>query len=425
MYSNLLVAFAGLAAAAVPQPPLVPRLFSPTDVRVLPHPVDPASLSTIFARAGNPDDHTIPNAKFQGLNGYQWDEDVEGDKYPHTTRVINAWNTALEMATAARDSLKDLTPDALVAKAQQLQDADNAKRKKPRKLTDNQKKLGVRQWIASQFPAYTQMFGAALDQYLEDPATIPADYGAPKLIHDRFDKLLKNIENLDAVGRPITQDPKQPEEIWKRNKLPIYFTKHETPHDLDGNELCGGTQAFVIRTKDFKELQAAGAGKPDDNAWVINFCKDFFELPVTSELLQDLKDGKKKKEDVCDISKHDGTARVLLHEITHIGFTLNLDPETDMVGFDKAASNSVRSLGSKGNQTPRFSDKKIGSAEVSDGYAWFGVYSYLNALDACQGIHWAKTKAYEAEGGCIDTWPSGADKFVRNKWVGYDKEPSS
>lgn len=190
------------------------------------------------------------------MAGYQWDQDVTGNEYPSMSRVVDAWNTALKMATVARDSIKDITPDKLVAKGQELQNADNAKRKNPRKLTDQQKKLGVRKWIAQQFPAYTQMFGAALDQTLLPDDQIKQDYGAPQLIHDRLDKLLMNLEDIDAVGRPLTIDGNQEDKYWKRNKLPLYFTKHENPHHVDGTEMCAeGTQAFVIQVAQFKELK--------------------------------------------------------------------------------------------------------------------------------------------------------------------------
>jgi hypothetical protein len=85
------------------------------------------------------------------MNGFLWDEQLAGNEYPQRTRVINAWNTAIEMATAARDSLKDFNPQALEAKGEEVQAIENSAKK--RKLTINQKKLAVRKWIAKQHPA--------------------------------------------------------------------------------------------------------------------------------------------------------------------------------------------------------------------------------------------------------------------------------
>ena len=85
------------------------------------------------------------------MNGFLWDEELAGDERPQRTRVINAWKTAMEMATAARDSLKDLNAQALAAKGEEVQRLEDGAKK--RKLGVNQKKLAVRKWIAKQHPA--------------------------------------------------------------------------------------------------------------------------------------------------------------------------------------------------------------------------------------------------------------------------------
>lgn len=91
--------------------------------------------------------------------------------------------------------------------------------------------------------SYTQMFGAALDA--------DQDWNAPQKIHDALSKLLDNIENLDAVGRPRRNSHGTLEDAIKRDRLKIILTKHSAPLDLEEADLCaakkgyGPTQAFV------------------------------------------------------------------------------------------------------------------------------------------------------------------------------------
>lgn len=58
------------------------------------------------------------------------------------------------MARVARDSLTELTPDFLEAKGEKLQHIeDTSNKKNKRTFTLDEKKLGVRRWVAAQYPA--------------------------------------------------------------------------------------------------------------------------------------------------------------------------------------------------------------------------------------------------------------------------------
>ncbi|KAK8001201.1 hypothetical protein PG991_013423 [Apiospora marii] len=394
-----------LVAAAGPQPPLLPRLvpYVLPPLNILP---EPAGFSqNISIRADDGDDHGLPNVIFQPLPGYQWDQDVTGDEYPHKTRVIDAWHTAMELAKAAKESIKELTPSHLEEQAKEVREKKKGKTR-PNKTYVQAR---VRAWIAQQYPAYSQMFGAAIDQEVEPDDVVKQTWGAPQLVHNRLDKFLKNIGDPDAIGSPLRLDPDEDPLHWNRKKHPLYFTRHEKPEQTDGEKPCEkGTEAFTIRASELRDFET---GK-----WKIT------QFEQNLMLLQQLKEGKKTKEEICTL-KHSTTARVLLHEMLHLGFTLNLLPpglHGDVVGYREAAENSLVGTGQVVNFSHLGADKG-GSSELPDSYAWFGVYAFLNGLDACKGIHWNKNKNAEADSGCTDVWPQDETKPVHSDFTKYKK----
>ncbi|KAK7911603.1 hypothetical protein PG985_014084 [Apiospora marii] len=157
----------------------------------------------------------------------------------------------MELAKAAKESIKDVTPARLEEQAKEVRD-----KKKGKKPTKPQVQAKVRTWIAQQFPAYTQLFGAAMEQGLVPDNELSQSWGAPQLIHDRLEKLLKNIGDPDAIGSPIWSDLSEDKLHWHRNKHPLYITRHENPERVNGDTPCeGGTQAFTDRASEMRDFE--------------------------------------------------------------------------------------------------------------------------------------------------------------------------
>lgn len=228
-----------------------------------------------------------------------------------------------------------------------------------RKPTQNQIKKRVRQWIALSEPAYTQYFGAHIDSV--------------GTLRDNYQKILTGISKQDAAGR---------------NNHPIYLTAMAEARTTDNEDQCVGkqagekAQAFVIQAKhmqwlaDLKKQTSAPPGQmPPDDAWVMNFCEAFFTTADMTAKLDGLQEDHNKAKDICNLKNLDSTARVILHEWTHLDFTLNTNADgppnlrRDWVGCNQAASYAVTGPKS-GNQPSQF---KSFTSKNADSYAWYSV----------------------------------------------------
>lgn len=154
-------------------------------------------------------------------------------------------------------------------------------------------RLTLRELIADLDPAYTQLFGA-------DPEKV-------KALAENFEKIKSGIANQNSD---------------KRNNNLIYLTTMTETYEVGweriaANNVCKGTQAFVIRIDQmqfYEEMQntparypSAGKGFiPPGNAYMINFCPMFFDAPDLTAKLYDLDQGG-KKEDICNLKNLDTT----------------------------------------------------------------------------------------------------------------------
>ncbi|KAI9670052.1 MAG: hypothetical protein M1817_004532 [Caeruleum heppii] len=284
----------------------------------------------------------------------------------------------MALIRSATESLDSLSQDM-----QALDDATPGVRKAS--------KLAKRKAIALKHLAYTQMFGADVDKL--------------SLVTTRWHRLLDNVENLNAQ--------------YREGQL-LYLTASARLHDLSaGNNrpnLCdGGTEAVTLGAMNLEELNSAGINPVPVEAFVINFCPRFFEMTRMSHQLYLLDQGTPGAE-ICRLDRLDVTARVALHEMTHLPWTLNsnLKKPIDTCGFFECAQNSVK-LTTK-NQTPQTDDFSISNA---DSHAWMAIYNYFNSLDKCAGVQYRGPN--ELEFDCTDAWPSGIgkDKPVRWTWEKY------
>lgn len=117
---------------------------------------------------------------------------------------------------------------------------------------------------------------------------------------------------------------------------------------------------------------------------------------------------------MCNLAAHDSSARVLLNETKHIGWTINLNTYPDWVGVDYVAQAAIHMKpGTNTMQITNSNHKKEGLDEMLDAYAWlrvrmcshtsalknlagWQVYIFLNSLPQCQRIHWEKDKMHSA-----------------------------
>jgi hypothetical protein len=52
------------------------------------------------------------------------------------------------------------------------------------------------------------------------------------------------------------------------------------------------------------------------------------------------------------------------------------------------------------------------------------VYSYMNNVEKCQGVHWNKFKSFATKACQTDVWPPTENKYVKNSWDCYAPEGS-
>ncbi|KAG4438657.1 hypothetical protein IFR05_005838 [Cadophora sp. M221] len=356
-----------------------------------------AELSNQTSRINVRDEETTapPSSVWQALPDSQWDD-------WHRDVVVRAWNNALKLAQDASNSLTDIMEGSEKYKA--FWENAEGKCKKTvdgTRLTaagEATKKLCYRHFIAQHNLAYGQYFGA-------DPDNIG-------LIQNNFQKIVDLTGKLDAPYR---------------DNLQLYLTWGSTITDINknSNECVGEdgtlTQALVISAKLVKELQ--GTAVPME-AQVIHFCPPFFdvnkvgrmEIQETSILAAD----DAKKREICRLDKLDSTARVLLHEFTHLHWVINtneskLRPVKDTYGWFKVIGYSVDIQKHHIAQKPH--TKKF-SSQNADNYAWMAIYNHFNSLDACKGVKY--TGVNQADSTCnTDVWPQDTNKPVATAWGSY------
>ncbi len=79
------------------------------------------------------------------------------------------------------------------------------------------------------------------------------------------------------------------------------------------------TTAFTASVSSLRIFRTTGGVQPPGNAFVINFCDSFFKKETMEGQLDKLQTSTnllQTQKDVCDLSKLDSTARVMLHEMT-------------------------------------------------------------------------------------------------------------
>ncbi|KAI9752611.1 MAG: hypothetical protein M4579_005559 [Chaenotheca gracillima] len=314
--------------------------------------------------------------RWQAYPYYQWDD-------AHKDFVVNAWNGAMAMAKAAADALDNIAPGS---PSYQLF-VENSPLCKGTKKSTAEFNNCIRRFIANSNVAYGQLFGA-------DPENLELR---------NFHKIIDNVENLQA-------DQRDGEELL------LTVAAEVTDKDSGVNQCDGGTQAFVIHVTQIKQFIDVGGVQPPQNAWVLNFCPPFFQMDRMEVKLSELvADANGKKGDVCNLDNLDTTSRVMLHEWTHLPWTLNTNANgkpKDIRGYMEVTSYGTDGAGQGANQ--RMHTKSF-SSQNADSYAWMGVYQYFNSLNYCQGIKYTGQYALD----CTDVWPSSKDKWVKNDWNNY------
>jgi len=79
------------------------------------------------------------------------------------------------------------------------------------------------------------------------------------------------------------------------------------------------TTAFTAPVSSLRIFRTTGGVQPPGNAFVINFCDSFFRVETMEGQLDKLQTSTnlvQTQKDICDLSKLDSTARVMLHEMT-------------------------------------------------------------------------------------------------------------
>ncbi|MCJ1422106.1 hypothetical protein MMC32_008476 [Xylographa parallela] len=306
-------------------------------------------------------------------NGYgQWDDQ-------HKDMVIRAWNIAKIMTAAVLASMQAIGSGS---PNYQLFTETNPICKNTKAATAEFYNC-YRTFIAQSNLAYGQLFGA-------DPENIGLITQNWKSLHDNLE-----VQNAPNRGNQL---------------LYLSMSSVVTNIGTGQDECAGGTIAFVIPIKYVKEMQGPGV-QPPIGATIMNFCDPFFKLPRMEELLSKLvSDRAGNQAQICNIDNLDSSAQVMLHEMTHLPWTINTNlngKPTDRRGFMTVISYNTAQSGLQ-----RMSTKSFGS-QNADSYAWQGVYHYFNNLDLCQGVTF--TGGNSNPSGCTDVYP----KSQQSKWVNY------
>ncbi|KUJ12546.1 uncharacterized protein LY89DRAFT_738322 [Mollisia scopiformis] len=150
------------------------------------------------------------------------------------------------------------------------------------------------------------------------------------------------------------------------------------------------------------------AGLPQ-NAQMLHFCPAFFDINQLGRMEF------QTEESSFSLDKLDSTARCLLHELTHLPWTLNTnlnDEPKDKRGWFEVITFAVDVDKQSSAQTP---NTKTFRALNADNYAWMAIYNYFNSLDKCAGIRY--TGENQGPSTCnADVWPQDALKPVKTTW---------
>ncbi|KAI9812207.1 MAG: hypothetical protein M1827_004873 [Pycnora praestabilis] len=281
------------------------------------------------------------STQWQGFGSYQW-SDYQRDM------VVKAWGSAKAMASAAATSMDNIRP----GEAGYQNFLNLAPACKPTKQGTAEFNNCLRIFIAANHIPYTQMFGA-------DPENLP-------LLTQNFKTLRDKVEVLGAANR--------------ENQL-LYLTVSSTVTDIiDGVNQCdGGVQAFVMGAVRVKEYHTNPGVYPPDNAWILNFCPPFFQLPRMEDQLDKLgAQGNPSQAQICNLDALDNAAKCILHEWTHLPWVLNTNAPggpSDTYGYLKAASyQTAASIGPSSLQ--KMFTNTFGSKNA-DNYAWMAVSHFV------------------------------------------------
>ncbi|KAH8810889.1 hypothetical protein F5884DRAFT_854262 [Xylogone sp. PMI_703] len=349
----------------------------------------------IFQRAPKKPDletEAPPGTVWQGLAGSQWD-DWKKDV------VVKAWRNAITLASKAAVSLEAVAPGGETFKTFAASATDECEiiREDPRTLTKTAQKqynLCYRKYLAQYSLAYGQFFGAE-----------------PRKIGDvvaNFKKLVDQVEKLDA--------PERTDEL--------YLTYGSSITVMGGDNQCvSGAQAVTIPASATAEVQ--GTSVPS-TAIIIHLCDDFFSMGRLEDQLEKLNtEGNPHQATYCNLNNIDSTARVLLHEMTHLPWTLDTnrsDKVRDIIGyaapgntnFDALVSNSVVVTSKNQATITNFVTKN------ADSYAMTALYDYFNNLKECQGERYSGPNAANGGNCNADIWPNDIPKLVKTTWNNYD-----